>query len=60
MRGAWLVAGSDINEPYPCMCHGQRACGRRCPCLGRRDVETMPQLCCGRRAVEAAERKGLQ
>jgi hypothetical protein len=56
-RGVWLVAGGDLADPYPCMCHGSRACGLRCPCRGRADVDTMPPVCCARRAAETGQRQ---
>lgn len=53
----WLVAGTPFGDPYPCMCYGNRPCGRRCPCRGRADVDTMPPVCCARRAAETGQRQ---
>ena len=54
--GVWMVAGSAVADTYPCRCHGDRACGLRCPCRGRTDVDKVPALCCARREHETKER----
>ena len=43
-RGVWLVAGTPIDQPYPCMCTAPY-CGARCPCRGRVDGP-LPAQCC--------------
>lgn len=56
--GMWLIAGTPLDEPYPCMCKGSRACGRHCPRRGRTDnLDLMPRVCCARRAAETAARQ---
>ncbi len=46
----WLIAGTPVDEPYPCRCHESRF-GRCsplwCPCAGRPDV--LPEPCCSSR-----------
>lgn len=57
-RRFWLIAGTPTDEPYPCRCSTAGRCNPRyCPCHGRTDVETMPTICCGRRALESRERR---
>ena len=57
VTGRWLVAGTDLADVYPCLCHGRRECGRRCPCRGRADWQQMPAVCCARRAGETKQRQ---
>lgn len=50
--GRWLIAGTPIDEPYPCRCRNAGRCysPRQCPCTGRPDPEAGggdPQRCCG-------------
>lgn len=49
-RGVWLVAGTPIDEPYPCRC-AEAKYGRCnaafCPCSGRPDPQGAN--CCGHR-----------
>jgi hypothetical protein len=50
LRGAWIVAGTPVEDVYPCRCLESRgACSAVwCPCSGRLDVETAPAYCCCR------------
>lgn len=54
--GVWLVAGTALDQPYPCRCleRGQRDCGSQwCPCFGRTDLAGLTPACCGVRAYLA-------
>lgn len=48
--GPWLIAGTPVDEPYPCRCHESRRRGCSplwCPCSGRPD--RLPEPCCSTR-----------
>ena len=48
--GPWLIAGTPVNEPYPCRCaerRFERCSAAFCPCAGRPDV--LPEPCCSGR-----------
>lgn len=49
-RGVWLVAGTPVDEQYPCRCpeakYG-RCNAAFCPCSGRSDPPS--PTCCGHR-----------
>ena len=55
-RRTWLIAGGLTGERYPCMCLGAKACTQHCPCRGRTDPNTMPTICCARRAADTRTR----
>jgi hypothetical protein len=62
--GRWLIAGTPIDEPYPCRCKGRSCVPRQCPCTGRPDPEAGggdSRRCCGSRypAESAAARRVL-
>ena len=49
MRGVWIIAGTPLNQPYPCRCDERRGgtCSPRwCPCAGRVDLHQVPPTCC--------------
>jgi hypothetical protein len=50
IKGVWLVAGTSLDQPYPCRCHerwNDRGCSAAwCPCAGRQRVN-LPSDCCG-------------
>jgi len=57
-RGIWLITHTPVTATYPCRCKATSRCDPRwCPCAGRVDVETMPTICCARRAVETENRR---
>ncbi len=62
--GVWMVAGTPVNQPYPCLCNrGDRwACNnQRCNCTHRFDIENVPGDCCAwltpGRIVEGVQRR---
>lgn len=47
--GWWIIAGTDLGQPYPCRCSPPcRSKGERtCPCTGRTDLHPgLPETCC--------------
>lgn len=50
MNGSrWIVAGTLVSEPYPCLCSERRgyACSPKwCRCSGRVDLQNVPPDCC--------------
>jgi hypothetical protein len=55
--GVWLVAGTPLDATYPCRCATTKRCNPSyCSCLGRTDIETMPDVCCAKRFIETKER----
>jgi hypothetical protein len=45
--GIWLVAGTPVDQPYPCRCHerlGKECSAAWCPCAGRPDPQG-PRCC---------------
>jgi len=50
--GTWLVAGTPVDQPYPCRCHerrGRECSAAWCPCAGRTDRKHLPPDCCAHR-----------
>lgn len=48
----WIIAGTAIDEPYPCRCAERPAWAKACspawcPCAGRSDPQG--PICCGHR-----------
>lgn len=46
--GVWLIAGTTMNEPYPCRCVRSRSCMSTCACRGRTDTDHLPRYCCAK------------
>lgn len=51
--GRWLVAGTPIDQRYPCRCDAGDCSPAWCPCAARADAEAMPLSCCSRRTTPA-------
>lgn len=49
VRDVWLVAGTSVHDPYPCLCDPPGRCWTRCACRGRTDTAHLPQYCCATR-----------
>jgi hypothetical protein len=51
--GVWLVAGTPVDQPYPCRCHerkGRQCSAAWCPCAGRLPCDRPPNRdCCSYR-----------
>jgi hypothetical protein len=47
--GRWLVAGTPVAEPYPCVCRYTPCKWPKCPDAVRAEGEALPAGCCGRR-----------
>ncbi len=56
----WLIAGTPIDERYPCRCRTDGGCTSRCPCAGRTDAADMPTRCCARRQHDTAQRQAKE
>lgn len=51
-NGVWLLAGTPVEEPYPCRCHEAKfgKCSPMwCPCAGRVDEALGWEGCCASR-----------
>lgn len=53
--GFWILAGTPVDEPYPCTCWYSPCTYDKCPDRLRSEGERLPQGCCGRRNVPVAE-----
>jgi hypothetical protein len=53
--GRWVVAGTFLADPYPCLC--APPCRERgastCPCFGRYAQPHLPAHCCAIQRVRA-------
>lgn len=50
LKGVWAIAGTRVDEPYPCRCHErkyERCSAAFCPCAGRTDPPNSE--CCANR-----------
>jgi hypothetical protein len=54
--GWWIIAGTPITDPYPCRCNPPcRTRGEKtCPCMGRTDVDNVPETCCAAVAAKTS------
>lgn len=63
--GRWLIAGTALDQPYPCRCNERPEWAKDCspawcPCAGRTDREHVPASCCSWRVTPAMHVAAMQ
>lgn len=53
--GFWILAGTPVNEPYPCTCWYSPCSYDKCPDRLRSEGDALPVGCCGHRRAPVAE-----